>query len=184
MTGATGGGPNTGKLLIGEMKEFASFPKATQRYIRRSLDTAFGRKDPVETWARSEAEAKSIREQKHFYAQLDMVRSEIPDDHALDMLEPFIGLLTTISAFDLGEDRIDSFAAYRFLYERLLGAGVRPWLPSAFCSAASLPTLHPDRRRILLQSISESAATAAGWSGREPVFWPEWVEKVDAQAAA
>jgi hypothetical protein len=42
----------------------------------------------------------------------------------------------------------------------------------------------PDRRRTLLQSISESAATAPGWSTREPVFWPEWVEKVDIAAAA
>ena len=55
---------------------------------------------------------------------------------------------------------------------------------SAFCSAAALPHLHPDRRRVLLQSISESAATAPGWSSREPVFWPEWVEKVDLKAAA
>ncbi|MEN3971764.1 hypothetical protein WJS89_03690 [Sphingomicrobium sp. XHP0235] len=183
MSGITGGGPNTGTVLIGEMKEFASFPKATQRYIRRSLDTAFGRKDPVDTWARSEEEARSIREQKRFYVQLDHVRSDIPDDHAIDMLEPFVGMLATISAFDLAEDRIDSFAAYRFLYERLLGAAVRPWLPSAFCAAAGLPTLHPERRRILLQSISESAATAAGWSTREPVFWPEWVDKVDLEAA-
>jgi len=36
----------------------------------------------------------------------------------------------------------------------------------------------------LLQSISERAATAPGWSGREPVFWPEWVEKVDLKTAA
>jgi hypothetical protein len=50
--------------------------------------------------------------------------------------------------------------------------------------AAALPHLHPDRRRLLLQSISESAATAPGWSNREPVFWPEWVEKVDVAAAA
>jgi hypothetical protein len=47
-----------------------------------------------------------------------------------------------------------------------------------------LPHLHPDRRRVLLQSISESAATAPGWSSREPAFWPEWVEKVDLRAAA
>lgn len=184
MSANKGGGPATGEMLIGEMKEFASFEKATQRYIRRSLDTAFGRTDPVDTWARDEVEAAAINAQKRFYAQLPTVRADIPDDSGLDMLEPFLGLLTTITAFDLGQDRLDSFAAYRFLYERLLGAGVRPWLPAAFCAAAALPHLHPDRRRILLQSISESAATAAGWSNREPVFWPEWVEKVDEAAAA
>ena len=109
---------------------------------------------------------------------------QVPDDSGLDMIEPFIGTLITLAAFDLGQDRLPNFAAFRFLYERLVGASSRPWLPAAFCSAAALPHLHPDRRRILLQSISESAATAPGWSSREPVFWPEWVEKVDQQQAA
>jgi len=86
-----------------------------------------------------------------------------------------------VTAFDLGQNRIDNFGAYRFLYERLLGAAVRPWLPAAFCGAAALPYLHPSRRRGLLQSISEAAATAPGWSSREPAFFPEWVEKVTAE---
>jgi hypothetical protein len=176
--------PASGAMLISEMKEFASFPKATQRYIRRSLDVAYGRRDPIDCWARDEAEGASIRAQARLYKQLDHLRLQVPDDSGLDMIEPFIGMLITISAFDLGQDRLPNFAAYRFLYERLIGASARPWLPSAFCAAAALPHLHPDRRRVLLQSISESAATAPGWSGREPVFWPEWVEKVDLKAAA
>ena len=48
--------PASGAMLISEMKEFASFSKATQRYIRRSLDVAYGRRDPIECWARDEAE--------------------------------------------------------------------------------------------------------------------------------
>ena len=173
-----------GTMLISEMKEFASFPKATQRYIRRSLDVAFARDDAMETWARDEGEVASIAAQSRFYKQLEHLRYQVPDDSALDMIEPFMGLLVTLTAFDLAQSRLDSFSAYRFLYERLLGASVRPWLPAAFCAAAALPHLHPERRRMLLQSISESAATAAGWSNREPVFWPEWVEKVDEAAAA
>ena len=154
--------PAGGVLLIAEMKEFASFSKATQRYIRRSLDIAFGRTDPIATWARDEAEGASIRAQARFYKQLEHLRLQVPDDSGLDMIEPFLGMLVTVSAFDLGQDR----------------------LPSAFCAASALPHLHPDRRRTLLQSISESAATAPGWSNREPVFWPEWVEKVEIGAAA
>ena len=176
--------PAGGVLLISEMKEFAGFPKSTQRYIRRSLDVAVGRSDPLSTWARDDVEAASIAAQGRFYKQLDHLRMQIPDDSGLDMIEPFLGMLITLSAFDLGQDRLPSFAAYRFLYERLLGAGVRPWLPAAFCAASALPHLHPERRRLLLQSISENAATAPGWSSREPVFWPEWVEKVDQAAAA
>ena len=91
--------------------------------------------------------------------------------------------LITMSACDLGQDRLPCFASFRFLYERLIGASIRPWLPGAFCSAAALPHLHPARRRGLLQSISEAAATAPGWSTREPVFMPDWVEKVDVEVA-
>ena len=71
----------------------------------------------------------------------------VPDDSGLDAVEPFFAPLVTISAFDLGQDRLASFGAYRFLYERLIGANVRPWLPGAFCAAAALPHLHPEKRR-------------------------------------
>ena len=167
------------------MKEFAGFPKATQRYIRRSLDVA-STAAPIRSRPGRATKSKPPRSraQARFYKQLDHLRLQIPDDSGLDMIEPFLGMLVTLAAFDLGQDRLPNFAAFRFLYERLLGAGVRPWLPAAFCAAAALPHLHPERRRGLLQSISESAATAPGWSSREPVFWPEWVEKVDHAAAA
>jgi hypothetical protein len=97
-------------------------------------------------------------------------------------MEPFMAPLITVSAFDLSQGRLTSFSAYRFLYERLVGAEVRPWLPAAFCASAALPHLHPDLRRKLLQSISEAAATASGWSNRQPAFFPQWVEKVETGA--
>ncbi len=172
--------PASGALLISEMKEFASFPKATQRYIRRSLDVAYGRSDPMEIWARDEIEAAAIAAQARFYKQIDHLRLQIPDDSGLDMIEPFLGMLVTLAAFDLGQDRLQNFASFRFLYERLLGATVRPWLPAAFCGAAALPQIRPARRKMLLQSLSEAAATAPGWSEREPCFYPE---KVEAEAA-
>src|SRR5215203_4627839 len=107
--------PAGGALLISEMKEFASFPKATQRYVRRSLDVAYGRSDPLQIWARDEIEAAAISAQARFYKQLDHLRMQIPDDSGLDMIEPFIGMLITLSAFDLGQERLPDFASYRFL---------------------------------------------------------------------
>ena len=89
--------PASGAMLISEMKEFAGFPKATQRYIRRSLDVAYGRRDPIECWARDEGEAASIRAQARLYKQLDHLRLQVPDDSGLDMIEPFIGMLITLS---------------------------------------------------------------------------------------
>jgi len=173
-----------GTITLSEMREFASFPAATQRYIRRSLDVAFHRADAMELWCRDVVEAASIRAQSRIYERIQDLRVIVPDDSGLEQIEPFMAPLISMSAFDLGQDRLASFSSYRFLYERLLGAGARPWLPGAFCAAASLPNLHPDKRRALLQSISEAAATAIGWSNREPSFYPEWVEKVDISKAA
>ncbi|MGF1549092.1 MAG: hypothetical protein ACFBQW_00945 [Sphingomonadaceae bacterium] len=175
--------PADGALTLAEMKEFASFSAATQRYIRRSLDVGLGRRNPVKRWSRDVAEAASIRAQARVYKRLDHIRSCIPDDSGLSEMEPMMAPLVTMTAFDLGQDRLPCFISYRFLYERLMTAAVRPWLPGAFCAAAALPHLHPDKRRSLLQSISEAAATAPGWSNREPSFFPEWVEKVDATVA-
>jgi hypothetical protein len=168
-----------GDMAIAEMREFASFPSRTQRYIRRSLDVGLSRDDAIALWSRDIIEEAGIRVQERVYARLDDVRSAIPDDSGIDTVGPFMGSLVSLSAFDLGQDRLPGFSAYRFLYERLLGASARPWLPGAFCAAAALPHIHPDKRRTLLQSIGESAATAPGWSSREPAFYPAWVEKID-----
>jgi len=176
--------PTDGAITLAELREFASFPAATQRYIRRSLDVALHRRDPMRTWGRDVVEEASIRAQARIYGKIDEIKTRVPDDSGLDQIEPFMAPLVTVSAFDPGQNRLNSFSAYRFLYERLIGANARPWLPGAFCAAASLPHLHPERRRSLLQSISEAAATAAGWSTREPSFYPEWVEKVDVSKAA
>ncbi len=171
-----------GAMALAEMKEFAGFAAGTQRYVRRSLDIGLDREDALARWSRDMVEAASIRAQARLYERLPELRLMIPDDSGLDAVEPFMAPLITVSAFDLGQGRLTSFSSYRFLYERLLGADARPWLPGAFCAAAALPHLHPDLRRTLLQSISEAAATASGWSTRAPAFFPHWVEKVETPA--
>ncbi len=171
-----------GAMTLAEMKEFATFPAATQRYIRRSLDVGLDRDDALARWSRDVVEAASIRAQAQHYRRLPAIRALVPDDSGLDAAEQVLAPLITLAAFDLGQGRITSFSSFRFLFERLVGAKVRPWLPSAFCSAAAMPHLHPELRRQLLQSISEAAATASGWSSRQPAFFPHWVEKVDTAA--
>lgn len=166
-------------MALAEMKEFASFPAATQRYIRRSLDIGLDRDDAMSRWSRDVVEAASIRAQARLYRALPELRDRVPGDSGLESVEPFLAPLVTVVAFDLGQGRLTTFSAVRFLYERLIGAASRPWLPAAFCAAAALPHLHPDNRRSLLQSISEAAATASGWSNRKPSFFPHWVEKVE-----
>ncbi len=167
----------TASPTISEMREFANFSAAEQRYIRRSLDIGLGRRDAFRLWARNAAEKTAIRRQYVAYQDLKNLRDAIPAPAGPEHIDVFIGMLTRLAAFDLGQERLGCFSAFRFLYERLLGADARPWLPSAFCAAAALPQIRPERRRLLLQSLSEAAATAPGWSLARPSFYPEFIER-------
>jgi len=166
--------------MISEMKEFAAFSAAEQRYICRSLDVAARGAKAIQLWSRRPAEAASMQTQAKLYrTMLALIRDSVPDDIDIDATAEIIGPLIAISAFDLGEGKIERFSSYRFLYERLLGSSVRPWLPSAFLGAAALPYLHPDHRKALLGSITASDAGTAGSSNSEPAFVPEWVDEVE-----
>jgi hypothetical protein len=173
-----------GLTMIKEMKEFAAFPKGTQRYVRRALDVGLDRRDAGRRWARDPAELARIRTQRQAYGRLDHARAALAEVDTGGPVEALLSPLVMLTAFDLGEGRISCFGAYRFLYERLLGASARPWLPGAFCGAAALPHLHPKIRATLLASLSEAAATAPEWSRREPLFFPAWVDKVEVALGA
>src|SRR3546814_15332666 len=108
---------------MAEIREYAGFPAATQRYIRRSVDIGLEREDAIARWSRDMVEETAIRVQARVYQRLIEVRVHIPDDSGLDALEGFMAPLIAVSAFDLGQDRLPGFAAYRFLYERLLEIG-------------------------------------------------------------
>ena len=92
--------------------------------------------------------------------------------------------MSIISAFDLARGELEGFASYRFLYERLIGAAIRLWLPAAFRAAAVLPTIPPERRLALVRSVGEEFISATGWSRREPAFLPGWVDVEHAAAGA
>ena len=173
---------NTTSLSIAEMREFANFTACEQRFIRRNLDIGLGRCDAFKLWARNAGENVDIRKQYVAYQDLKGLRHAIPETDAGESISPFIGQLSRLAAFDLAQERLDGFSPFRFLYERLLGAEIRPWLPSAFCAGAAMPHLRPARRKLMLQSLSEAAATAPAWSTRAPSFYPEYVDLEDEAA--
>lgn len=159
----------TSAQLIAELREFAGFAAAEQSYIQRSLTLGLSRYER----ARGDfTDAPSIRSQRAAYRLLEPIRRGIPQGFVFDGLDRFLAPLIRVTGFDLAQAQLSGFAAYRFLYERLLGADVRPWLPAAFCAAAALPQIHPDRRLRLLHSLSQAVVAAPAWSERAPQFIP------------
>lgn len=171
----------SGGQILRELQEFASFPAETQRYIRRSLEAASGNAERLLRDAATEEEIRSIEAQIAFYAKLGDLEAAIPVDDDIVAVTNLMRWLIPLSSFDLAHKALNSFAAYRFLYERLLGAAVRPWLLGAFCTAAAHPQLHPHHRRQLLDSIDPESCGSRGWSIREPAFDPLCVEEAEDQ---
>ena len=133
----------TASVTIAEMREFASFTAAEQRYIRRSLDIGLGRCDAFRVWGRNARENAAIRSQYVAYQELKALRHAIPNETGCDAVEGFIGKLTRVAAFDLSQERIDCFSSFRFLYERLLVPEAVPGLPYPCCASAALPHIQP-----------------------------------------
>ena len=163
-------------LPLSEMLEFASFSACEQRYICRSLDIAFGRPRALRSWARSLGEARSIRDQARLYRRIALLKSLAPHHFDSEAAEPVLAPLITMTAFDLAQGGLVTYPAYRFLYERMLGADLRPWLVPAFCAAASLPNRPTEQRIRLLRTVCEDAMTAISWPGSPPAFMPQWIE--------
>jgi hypothetical protein len=170
-----------GELLIAEMKEFGTFHKKTQRYIRQSLDVAFHRGDPIAVWGRTQDERDNIRLQIHNY-ELLLNRIRLRLDRAggvnIGHIEWVIGPLVGLATFDLSNGCLNGFGPFRFLYERLFGAEVRPWLPSVYMAASGMPLLHPAERKNLLHAISERLPAAMRGAtairSSSPNGWRKW----------
>jgi hypothetical protein len=109
-------------LAIAELREFAGFTACEQRYIKRSLDVGLGRQDAFKLWARDAGENASIRSQYVAYQELKALRAALPGEEGFDALDSYMGKLIRLAAFDLAQERLSGFSAFRFLYERLLGA--------------------------------------------------------------
>ena len=171
---------SAGARLLHELQEFASFPAATQAYIRGALEVRSAGRIGFSTDADGGEAGQSLAARIAFYDRLDEIAAAIPADDDLAAVTGLMRWLVPLTAFDIAHTALGSFAAYRFLYERLLGAAVRPWLLGAFCTAAALPQLHPQHRLQLLRSIDETCAGPRGRSIREPAFYPQAIEEQDA----
>ena len=158
---------HTALQTIAEMREFASFTAGEQFFIARSLDLVLERHG-----TRSGAHGSATRTQHDAYRELRVQRERLRLNASDESLRRFFGALVDVSAQDFARGQLSSFRAYRFLYERLLGAAARPYLPASFCAAAALPSIEPQKRKLLLRSVDESIVTTLGWSSRAPAFFP------------
>jgi hypothetical protein len=118
-------------------------------------------------------EGGMIHQQAQMYGSIERMRAQLAGRRSMSD-SAFLALLIELTRYDLDVGELDGFVPYRFLYERLLGAPVRPWLPGAFGAVALTVKLKVAHRIALLASLEQ--AIAGRWSDREPSFYPERVD--------
>ena len=162
-------GPGTD--LTREMAEYATFASGTQSYVTMVLDCVLERGAWRDRWlprmktpGLADRMFANIAVQRELRRRLQIFWTTGEGD------AEFMPLVMT-SSFDLGMAALDGFLSYRFLYERLFGAAVRPLLPSAFGAAVLMPHHPIERRMTYLATLSEEAIVACN-TPIEPAFFP------------
>ncbi len=175
---------NTTDSVVAEMQEFAGLEPYEQRFIKQSLYMASVARHPeaasiedvVGVWARGEDEEYLIRRQWDTYCQLPKVDRLTPSIFGYQYPPEAVAIILTMISVDLKAERISCFAAYHFLYERLLGPHIRPWLLCMFLWQATQPHLTAQHRESLFDSTPLMEVTATQWDNTASRFFPFWVE--------
>lgn len=143
--------PGAGPEALSNLSGWVGF------YIARSVAIWAGKGDPVALWSRSPGETEEIVRQAELYRRLRASLETLSAKAALPTCgEPFERLVDA-AAFDLDVGHIGSFAAFRFLYERLLPEGLHVSLCAVFAAAAAQPHRGPGEREALLLSLERAA---------------------------
>lgn len=155
-----------------EKHRFLEFTPATRRYIVRALDFGLTRGDPTKRWTRDFCDLPIVLVTSNIYGCVAPVREFLAKGGQLERWTTELAALQRVADFDLQYDEMVEFEAFGFLYERLFGPKVRPWVTSLFCGAATSPKVCWDHGVAALRSLTLNAGP--GWNdGRpEPSFLP------------
>lgn len=160
--------------IVEEMRPFAAFPAATRRYIVRSLDFGLPRGDPMVRWVGSFFDQGVLMAREECYAHVPRLRQALASGMTLERWMPEHAALQRCADFDLQWEEMGDFTAFAFLYERLFGMGVRPWLTSLFASAATAPTVEWSAGCAALASLTMFDGPEYRQGESAARFLPEW----------
>jgi hypothetical protein len=156
-----------------ERDEFRRLGRAAQIYIVRALDFGLPRNDPMQRWQASDLMGMAMQlAHANVYFHLAEIRERIRDQKQFDSEFSDWELIRLCARIDIKHDEMGNIAAFRFLYERLFGPPIRPWITSVFLEAATSPVLTADWRRRCVLSVTD-ADLDDNDDRTMPLFYPD-----------
>jgi hypothetical protein len=154
-----------------ERAEFAGFGPATQGCIVRALDFGLPRGNPLADWCGDGWDLPLLMARMEIYLVIPELREQLLDSGIPDERFGRWPLIRRCARFDLAQAEMADLAAFRFLYERLFGPPLRPWITNLFVHAITEPGFTPEDRQSALATVTPF--DLAPWEDDEPcTFFP------------
>ena len=159
-----------------ERAEFAQFRSLVQIYIVRALDLGLPRNHPMERWHEGGPVGMAmLLARADAYRHLGVLREELQDCKQVGPDFRYWDAIRKAVRFDVQHEEMGDIAAFRFLYERLLGPPIRPWITSLYLAAVTEPDSTSEWKERCLASV-----TAADLDDHDdksmPLFFPDIVD--------
>lgn len=151
-----------------ERAEFATFSREEQLHIIRAIKMADSFSNAASTMAAGIA-AMQLKDSSRlgaalvtikagdlaqaYVAALGTIKRGIPRDGEATANATFLRDLIWLTLRELEQGLIERYPPYRFLYERLVGREILPFLPPAFLASVSLPRWDRDWSQGAIASV-------------------------------
>lgn len=146
--------------LLMEREEFLSFTLPERLHIARALAVARDANCPFNYLATEIAGHSFVSRMmfaetamRYREGMLDEIRSCIPSDGAVWTNARLMELLMPALSWELNLNLAVRFSPLRFLYERLIGPEIRPFMAAGYAAAALLPRFVREFQEEALDSI-------------------------------
>lgn len=167
-----------------ERAEFAAFSREEQLHIVRAIKMADSIANAASTLAAGIAALKHKDSSRlgaalttmqagdlgqAYISVLISLKKSIRRDGEATRNASFLKDLIWLTIRELEQDLIERYPPYRYLYQRLVGREIVPFLPSAFLAAVSLPRWDREWSRGAIASVEFEES---GDFGTPPQFFP------------
>jgi len=167
-----------------ERAEFADFSREEQLHVIRAIKMADSMSNGASSLAAGIAALRNKDSSRlgaalvtieagalaqAYITALAELKQAIPRDGEVTANASFLKSLIWLTLRELEQGMIERYSPYRFLYLRLIGREIQPFLPSAFLAAVSLPRWERDWSRSAIASVELEDSSDFG---PPPVFFP------------
>ena len=137
-----------------EREDFDRLAEDQKLYIVKALDFGLPRDGAMDRWARRGLESALELARLDIYMPIPEMRERLLDAKPVTARLKGWDLIRRCVSFDCQWEPMRTVAAFRFLYERLFGPPIRPWITSLYLAEVTSPGALREWREACISSVT------------------------------